>query len=250
MKKIGIVGGMAWLSTVDYYAQLCRLASALGVSHGEGASETPEFTIESLNLTKALALIGEDGNEQSWREFDAYHRAALLRLRTSGADFAVIASNAPHHRFESIRRDVDLPVISIVDAVASKCVEEKVDSMLVLGTALTMRSPMYPAGLARQGCDAWSPRSEELRRRTVGLIEHLQAGAGPTARSELEQIVDTAMGSMPSSPRTAVCLACTELPLAFPENAGEPVFYWRDRLYISSTAVHIRAAFAAAVAPL
>lgn len=208
----------------------------------------PEFTIESLNLARALALIGRDDDEESWGAFDTYLRAALQRLRASGADLAVIASNAPHHRFESITRGLDLPVLSIVDAVAAKCVEAEVDQVLLLGTELTMRSPMYPSGLARHGCEALTPGGDALRHRTVELIERLQGGAGATATKELEEIVSTALNSMPTSPRTAVCLACTELPLAFPEHAGAPAFYWGDRLYISSTAAHIHAAFAAAIA--
>lgn len=160
----------------------------------------------------------------------------------------LIASNAPHHRFESITRGLDLPVLSIVEAAAAKCVEHEVDQVLLLGTELTMRSSMYPSGLARHGCEALSPSSDALRYRTVELIERLQAGAAATARSELREVADTALSSMPTSPRTAVCLTCTELPLAFPEHAGAPAFHWSDRLYISSTAAHIHATFAAAVA--
>ena len=46
------------------------------------------ISIESLDLNKAFSYIGSDDNEESWRQFDDYHRAALKRLETSGADFA------------------------------------------------------------------------------------------------------------------------------------------------------------------
>jgi hypothetical protein len=62
------------------------------------------MSIESLDLNQAVSYIGGDGDEDSWSKFDDYHRAALQRLESSGADFALMASNTPHHRFASIVR--------------------------------------------------------------------------------------------------------------------------------------------------
>jgi aspartate racemase len=92
MKKIGIVGGVAWLSTVDYYSEICR----------RSVPSTPEMSLESLDLNKVVSYLGIDGDEESW-QFDDYHRAALQRLEASGAEFAVMASNTPHHRFHRAR---------------------------------------------------------------------------------------------------------------------------------------------------
>jgi len=110
VKKIGIVGGVAWRSTVDYYAEICRRSEP----------QTPEISIESLDLNKAVSYLGVDGDEESWRRFDDYHRAALQCLEASGADFALMASNTPHHRFASIVRGIGIPVISIFDVVAKE----------------------------------------------------------------------------------------------------------------------------------
>jgi aspartate racemase len=87
MKKIGIVGGIAWLSTVDYYAALCRRGEELHLANNlPGAPSTPEICIESPDLNKAASYIGIDGNEASWSRFDEYHRVALQRLEASDAD--------------------------------------------------------------------------------------------------------------------------------------------------------------------
>ncbi len=134
MKKIGIVGGTAWLSTVDYYATICELSERHHASRGFASTPpTPEMSIESLDLNRALSYIGTIGDEESWEKFDAYHRDALRRLEASGADFAIIASNTPHHRFGAITSGIRMPVISIFEAVAKECACAGIEQVLVLG---------------------------------------------------------------------------------------------------------------------
>ena len=67
MKKIGIVGGIAWLSTVDYYSQLCRRGEERHrATNAQGPASTPEMSIESLDLNRLFACLGNDGDEASW----------------------------------------------------------------------------------------------------------------------------------------------------------------------------------------
>src|SRR5580700_4462748 len=107
MKKIGIVGGIGWQSTVDYYTDLCHRSERQSLAANPSrAPSTPEMSIESLDIQKAISYLGSDDDEASWAEFDEYHRVALLRLAASGADFALLASNTPHHRFATIVRDI------------------------------------------------------------------------------------------------------------------------------------------------
>ena len=120
MKKIGIVGGIAWPSTVEYYAGLCRLGEQRHRS-GSGGACLPEMVIESLDHERAVAYIGTDEDPGSWLRFDAYHRDALQRLEAAGADFALIASNTSHHRLAEIVRAIRIPVLSIFDVVAAEC---------------------------------------------------------------------------------------------------------------------------------
>jgi aspartate racemase len=91
------------------------------------------MSIESLDLNRAFSYIGTIGDEESWEKFDAYHRDALRRLEASGADFAIIASNTPHHRFGAITSGIRMPVISIFEAVAKECACAGIEQVLVLG---------------------------------------------------------------------------------------------------------------------
>ena len=246
MKKIGIVGGIAWLSTVDYYTALCRRGEQRHIaSKAPGLPSTPEMSIESLDLSKLYAALGNDGDEASWAKFDEYHRAALKRLEASGVDFAIIASNTPHHRFASIVRGVGIPVISIIEAVAQEIARIGVRDLLILGTRPTMRSAAFRAGFAKHGIEAASPRDEAAQARTAELIFELQRGKTEGAAATIEKIARTSFGQFRAQP--AVALACTELPLAFPDQKMMATFEQDGILYVNSSVVHVNAAFDYAV---
>jgi aspartate racemase len=247
MKRIGIVGGVGWRSTVDYYAEICRRSERWHLAQNlPGVPSAPEMSIESLDLNKAVSYLGSNGDEESWSRFDNYHRAALQRLETSGADFALMASNTAHHRFASIVRDVGIPVINIFDVVAKESARSGARQVLILGTALTMTSPGFRAAFARYGVAAAGPADETARTMTAGLIAELQIGKVKGAAGRLARIAKLSLEQRRKA-QPVVCLACTELPLAFGERKMLATFEYDGFLYINSSAVHISAAFDFAV---
>ena len=242
MKKIGIVGGVAWPSTVEYYAGICRRLESRGAdSHGSA----PEMTIESLDHARAVAFLGVDDDEDSWRRFDEYHRAALRRLETSGADFGLIASVSPHHRLRSIVRGVSLRVLSIFDEAAGEASRLGAERVLMLGTALTMRSGELRAAFAARGIVAAGPRESATRERVVELLGELQRGAAVDMARRLQRIASEAVEAA-ASPTPVVCLCCTELPLAFEEHREQASFTLDGIQYVNTLAAHIEAACALA----
>jgi aspartate racemase len=249
MKKIGIVGGVAWVSTVDYYSEICRLSTEWHLARDPGAvPSTPEMSIESLDHHRAVSYLGTDGDEVSWSQFDAYHRAALQRLEASGVDFALIASNSPHHRFAAIVAGIRIPVINIFDVVAMEAARLGAREVLILGTPLTMRSAVLREAFRKQGITAKAPRDDATRAATTALTAELQLGAGSGAAERLGRVARAAFeDQFQGSP--IVCLACTELPSAFPEQKMLPVFERDGVRYINSTAAHIHAAFDCAFGP-
>jgi aspartate racemase len=243
MKRIGIVGGVGWQSTVEYYAGLCRLSEKRRVGRKPGNEAlTPEICIESLDLNTAAALLGHDDDEQSWRGFDDYHRTALMRLQACDSEIAVIASNTPHHRYASIVRGIGIPVLSILDATAQEANRMGVTRVLILGTALTMQSRMYPDALRRYGIEAGGPSDARNRAAAVKIIAEIHREHIAGADERIDAIARACCGGE-VPPDTAVCLACTELPLAFPGSKESPSFERDDIRYINTAAAHIHALF-------
>lgn len=242
-KKIGIIGGIAWQSTVEYYRTICQLSQArFTASGGSGPADMPEICIESVNIRESQSRRGRPGDEASWARFDAYFQAALRRLQASGADFAVIASNTPHNRYEAITRGLDLPVLSLFEVVAQACRREGVGRLLILGTEPTMSLPAFPEVLQRHGVQSGVPTAPADRALVHRLIEDLQAGRVGTAAGELHGLVQRCFAAAPGE-RPVVALACTELPLAFPAHADDGLFEVDGVRYVNTTALHARAAF-------
>ncbi len=243
MKKLGIVGGVAWPSTIDYYKAICRLS----VEHHRrlnvnGPSPIPEMAIESLNLNKSYGLRGgEISDDRSWASYDAYFRDALLRLEQSGAQIAIIASNTPHNRFEAITRGVTIPVVNIFQAVAEHCQSLGLNELLILGTAPTMDSPKFAEVLRQFGIEGWAPREPVDRAEVVKLISELQAESDNDAQRRIAAVV--ARSTFGSGHAPTVCLACTELPLAFQEIESSTEVIVDGVMYVNTTIVHAKAVF-------
>jgi aspartate racemase len=241
MKKIGLVGGLAWVSTVDYYSAICMMEKhGMATSGQQGELRPLEMTIESLSLETALSYIGKDGDESSWMEFDRYHREALRRLQQSGAKCAAIASNTPHDRFESIVRGIDIPVIDIFAAVAQRTKHAGHKEVLILGTPTTMKSRRFRQVLEMNGVRSLVVEDKSIIAETFDLIERLQEGSVQNASDQIERMVRTCWGKQGDS-QPAALLCCTELPLAFPEHKRSAIFRSDGVVYINSSAVHIEA---------
>jgi aspartate racemase len=225
MKKIGIVGGTAWVSTVEYYTTLCEL--------GERAGQQPEFAIESIDNARAQSYQGVPGDEASWQKFDDYHRAALENVERAGAQVAFLAANTPHHRFASITAGIGVPMVNIIDAVANTCAHLGVNRLLMLGTTLTMSSETIRARYAQRGVEASVPPKDE-HAAIATLIERLQRGDGEGAQARIADL---------AANHTAVALACTELPLAFPEELRSMHFERNGVTYLNTLAIHANAVF-------
>jgi aspartate racemase len=248
MKKIGILGGVGWASTLDYYRGICagsqKIQSADKPPAHAGPLPCPRITIESVNQAETRSLRGLPGDEESWQAFDAVFRDALLVLQQAGCDFAVMASNTPHARLHALRQGVTMPILSIFEATAKATAETGAGRALVIGTRVTMQSRHYAAPLAPHSGRATAPRPEaEISEAQAMIDEDFHGGASAQARARLLRFCQKHAGA-----QEAVILACTELPLAFPEHIDDVVFEVEGFLFINPSAAHVAAAIQRAMA--
>lgn len=243
MKKIGILGGLAWPATVEYYKALCLLSQEHFADSGiPGPPPMPEMVIESVNINHSFNRRGSYGDEGSWAEYDAYFRSALLRLEGAGADFLIIASNTPHTRYGSITAGLGVPVLGIFEAVAQAAREIGIGSFLLLGTDPTMNSGVFQELYRERGIEAFAPPDPRTQKKVVDLISELTRGGCANGEPRMDGLVRESYASR-NDQRMAVCLACTELPLAFADRSHLAVFEEGGVLYLNTTIIHARAAF-------
>lgn len=230
---------MGWPSTVDYYRYLANEATRRARAAGhDDPCPVPEIVIESMNMRALRDLWGSPGSPNGWEAYDRTLREAMLRLRAAGAEILFIASNTPHQRWETITRGVGGDLVSILDTTSAAVAEAGCDKALVLGTGLTMTGAAYPQALKTHGIQALTapvaPARDELDR----LIEaHMTEDATADLRDHL---LSLSREGVEDPATTAVCLACTELPQAFPDQRGEAVIRTEGLIFIDTAVAHAK----------
>lgn len=229
MQTIGILGGMAPESTVEYYRQIIE------ASHEHGWEKRyPRTIIHSLNFETFYEPLSAGEDEQVLEVL----AGGLDSLAAAGADFALLASNTPHKYYEDLREESPLPILSIVDATAEAAVDRGFERIGVLGTLHTTEGDFYPAGFAAHDLEVCTP-AEDAREWTHEKIFGELTNGVQTAETKagLIDIVETMAKEQDID---AVALACTELPLILGESdLPVPI--------LNTTSLHARYAFQEAI---
>ena len=227
MKTLGIVGGIAPESTVDYYRQIIALYRG---QRSDGSY--PHILINSIDLKKMLDLIGA-GNLP---ELTEYLLAEVVKLAAAGADFGLFASNTPHLVFEDIRQRSPIPLVSIVEATCEAALALGLRKVGLLGTRFTMQGGFYPKVFSAHRIEVVVPRSDEqdyVHNRYMGELVH-----GVYRAETREQLLTIVERLRSQEGIQGLILGGTELPLLFRDGvqAGIPM--------LDTTKIHVERAVA------
>jgi len=138
MKLIGLIGGLSWESTAEYYRILNR-----GAQRQLGGVHSARSLIYSFDFGEIEALQ-HAGN---WGAASAAMVDAARRLERGGADFLIICSNTMHQMAAAIEAAVQIPLLHIADPTGAAIVASGIKRVGLLGTAFTMEQPFYRARL-------------------------------------------------------------------------------------------------------
>ena len=247
MKKIGIIGGLAWPSTADYYRLICKKSNEHFQKEGSSSPfPTPSIVIESLNIFETRSARGIAGDDSSWKNYDSIFRDTFYRLKSAGAEFGMIASNTPHTRLHGIREGLDFPIVSILDTTAGAVASVGGENALILGTPVTMRSDVYPKTMRAHGVTALARPDDADIDALHHLIDvDLYQGRVDGAAT---QILEVSKKYVNDPAIDIVCLACTELPLGFPDYADTAIFEYQGIRFVNTIAAHVDAVLKTALA--
>ncbi|HET7068601.1 MAG TPA: amino acid racemase [Nocardioides sp.] len=212
MRKVGLIGGMSWHSTVEYY----RLINDV-VSTELGGHHSARLVLESLDFDQVRALqLAED-----WDGAGRLLADAGRRLCAAGADTVLICTNLMHKVAPAVEDAIDVPLLHIGDAVAAQARDQGIDTVGLLGTAWVMREAFYADRLARHGVRTVSP--DEADRGLVDRVvfdELTQGVVCDASRAEYVRVIE----SLAAAGAQAVVLACTEIGLLVrPEDSPIPL---------------------------
>jgi aspartate racemase len=224
MKKIGIIGGLSWVSTADYYRRLNQLTQ----EHLGGVA-SPRLVIESVNRQAYVDAVIEREDEDAACEII---RAAAVSLERAGADFIVISCNDVHRFVPAIAPTLSIPFLHIAEATAAEITRRGLARVALLGVMKTMEGDFYPDVLAVHGIDCIVPEPEERAYIHATIYDEL---VKDIFREETRAGYADLIGKLCARGAEGIILGCTEIPLLIREgDVAAPVF--------STTEIHCRAA--------
>jgi aspartate racemase len=201
LKTLGIIGGIAPGSTVDYYRLLID-------SYREQTKDGsyPSIFINSIDLKRLLELVASN----RLPDLTEYLRGEIDRLARAGADFGLMASNTPHVVFEELSRQSPIPLLSIVEAACEAAQGLGLGTVGILGTRFTMAGRFYPEVFGRRGITVLAPSSDDQEYVHEKYMRELILG---DFRSETRAAFVAIVERLKQSGAEGVLLAGTELPL-------------------------------------
>lgn len=224
MRTIGMLGGMSWESTADYYRLINR-----GVAERRGGLHSAPILLHSFDF----ARIAELQRAGDWPGAGSVLADAAAGLERAGATALLICANTMHHVAEQVQAAVGIPLLHIVDPTGEALLAAGVRRAALLGTRYTMEFPFWRERLAaRFGVETITPDEDD--RATVHRVIYDELCRGmilDESRNEYLRIIERLRGRGAE----AVILGCTEIALLIrPGEAPIPDF--------DTTAAHARAA--------
>lgn len=225
MKTIGIIGGMSWESSLEYYRLINRaVRDRLGGLH----------SARILMLSVDFADIAARQRAGDWPALTAQMIDAARALERGGADGVLIATNTMHLMADAVAGAIGVPLLHIGDPAARAVRAAGHGRVGLIGTAFTMEQPFYAERLARYGLDVIVPDADDRRAAHAIIYDELVQGRiEPASRAVYRAII----ARLVARGAAAIVLGCTEIMLLVGEgDSAVPLF--------DTTTLHAQAAVA------
>jgi aspartate racemase len=224
MKVIGLLGGMTWVSTVEYY----RLANQL-VFQELGGYSSAHLILYNVNFAEVEAARAQG----RWDICASILTEAAKSLKRAGADFIVLCTNTMHKVADDIEEGSGLPLLHIADVTGEAIKKQGIKKVALLGTKFTMEEDFYRARLKEKfGLEIIVP--DEMDREIVHSIIVNELSKNQFKESSKKTYVEI-ISKLKERGAEGVILGCTEIPLLIgPDDVDIPIF--------DTTRLHVEAA--------
>lgn len=223
MHKLGLIGGMSWVSTAMYYEQINK-----GVARKLGGLTSAPLLIESFDFAPVARLQAEE----KWDVLGKQLVAAARRLEEGGAEGLILCSNSMHKLYDQVVAAVDLPILHIADVTAAKMVKDGVRRAGLIGTRFTMSQSFYRERIEAHGIQVALPDPATMQE--IDRIIYEELSRGIVSRVS-QRTLKTCLTLLSQARNQAVILGCTELVMLVDPIANVLPVY-------DTTAIHSQAA--------
>ncbi len=219
MKTIGLLGGMSWHSTLEYYKHLNE-----GVQARLGQQHSAKIVLVSVDFQEILT----PWLDQDWEKVTDILSAGVHSLEKAGADLFLICTNSVHKWAEPLSALTKMPLIHIADAAAKEIQSQGVKTIGLLGTKFTMGEDFYSKRLSLHGLQTIVPKDADQDLVHQIIFDELVKGiTTDKSRNEYERI----MRNLVSEGAQGIVLGCTEIPLLFPDGNFDVPLYDTTKIH-------------------
>ncbi len=214
MRRIGLIGGLSWESSAEYYRIINQAAQKrLGGLH------SADCLMVSFDFAEIEALQAAG----DWAAATARMLAAAQQLEAAGAGCIVICSNTMHRMADEVQAAIALPLIHIADATAQPILKAGLRAVGLLGTRFTMKQDFYRGRLSqRHGLQVLVPDAAGRRHVDRIIYEELVRGE---IHDESRRIYQRVIEQLREAGAQAVILGCTEISLLIkPQDSCLPTY--------------------------
>jgi aspartate racemase len=214
MKRIGLLGGMSWESSAEYYRFVNQ-----AVRDRLGGLHSADCLLRSVDF----AVVEELQRTGRWDQAGALLAAEARALVAGGAELLVLCTNTMHRVADQLAAAVDIPLVHIADATAEAVLAAGLSRVGLLATAYTMEQDFYVGRLQRtHGLAVLVPGPQD--RRLVHEVIYRELCQG-IVREDSRQAHRRVIGDLVERGAQGILLGCTELDLLIgPKDAPVPVF--------------------------
>lgn len=214
MRKIGLIGGISWVSTSDYYTLINK-----GINEKLGGLNFSECLIYSFNY----ADIKKNNDANDWDStFNMLLKAAEV-LISGGAEAILLCANTMHLIADRIQDAIDVPLIHIAEETAIEIEKKQLKKVGLLGTKFTMELDFFKDKLAEKGIKTIIPASEEVKD-FIHYTIFEELGRGLVTEETKKRYLEIA-NELIKNGAEGIILGCTEIPLVIKEgDLNVPIF--------------------------
>ncbi len=205
MKTIGLIGGMSWESSLEYYRIINeKTKEKLGGLH----------SAKSILVSVDFAEIEDLQRTGQWDEATRQMIAAARQVERGGADFLVICTNTMHKMAGEIQAAIHIPLLHIADATAERIQQQGLKKIGLLGTRFTMEEDFYVGRLKAHGLEVLIPGEND--REVVHRIIYDELCLGQT-KAESKAAYLTIIENLVQEGAEGIILGCTEIGMLVKE---------------------------------
>ncbi|TFG48819.1 MAG: aspartate/glutamate racemase family protein [Anaerolineales bacterium] len=214
MKTIGLIGGMSWESSIEYYRIINQaVRKELGGVH---SAKSVMVSVDFGEIEK-LQMKGD------WDQATRIMIQAAQEVESAGADFLLICTNTMHLMAEEVQAEINIPLLHIADAAARAIKEAGLEAVGLLGTRFTMEKDFYRGRLEKDhGLRVITPKQES--REVVHRIIYEELVQGKIKKESRDRYLEVIL-SLREEGAQGIVLGCTEIGLLVKqEDVPVPVF--------------------------